>query len=260
MDFYFSINTPSYRCFHSAVEAKQTSLPHRLGKLYICGMTLGGEIVHLIRREILLEWRNRYALGGILLYVITTIYIAYQSFREVPDQSTWNALFWIILFFTAINAVSKSFMQEAKESELYLYSLATAQAVLLAKIIYNMALMWLLGAIAMFFFSLFIGIGALVHANFGLLTLTLLIGSSGFGAILTMISAIASKTSNNLGIMAILGFPIALPFLLAILQLSQAALAGESLAENLDFTLVAALINAIVIALSYILFPYLWRD
>lgn len=223
-------------------------------------MTLGGEIIQLIKREFLLEWRNKYALGGIVLYVVSTIYIAYQSFQQIPDESTWNALFWIIMFFTAINAVSKSFLQESKEVELYLYTLASAQGVLLAKTIYNMLMMWLLGAIAFFFFTLFVGASALEHANFSLLIAALLLGSTGFGAILTMISAIASKTSNNIGIMAILGFPVALPFLLAILQLTTAALAGEPFSENLDFALVAGLINVVVIALSYILFPYLWRD
>lgn len=208
----------------------------------------------------MLEWRSKFSLGGIVLYVISTIYIAYQSFTGLPNISTWNALFWIIVFFTAINAVAKSFMQESGQSEMYLYTLANPRSILLSKIIYNMIMMWILGAISLFFFVLFLGGDLLVEANASFFLVALLIGSSGFAAILTMISAIAAKTSNNLGVMAILGFPVALPFLLSILKISGAALDGMPFDQHLDFTMVAMLINVIVIALAYLLFPYLWRE
>jgi heme exporter protein B len=69
----------------------------------------------LIKKEWQIEWRNRYALNGLLLYLISTIFICYLSFNVKANQlnpPTWNALFWIIMVFSAVNAVAKSFMQE----------------------------------------------------------------------------------------------------------------------------------------------------
>ena len=54
------------------------------------------QLTALIAKEVRLEWKQRYALGGILLYVIATVFIVYLSFRQVIDLPTWNALFWII--------------------------------------------------------------------------------------------------------------------------------------------------------------------
>src|SRR6185503_19853328 len=83
------------------------------------------EISALIGKELLIEWRQRYALGGMLLYVIVTVFICYLSFKNVIEVSTWNALFWIIILFASINLSAKSFLQESKGRLLYYYTLSS---------------------------------------------------------------------------------------------------------------------------------------
>ena len=72
-------------------------------------MNLAKEIYFLLRKELVLELRMGYALGGILLYVLSTVFIIFSSFVQLPSQ-TWNILFWIILLFAAVNAITKSFV------------------------------------------------------------------------------------------------------------------------------------------------------
>src|SRR5690606_17896539 len=115
-------------------------------------MNLFRQVNVLLQKEIRLEWRSKYALNGILLYVVSTVFVCYQAFKSVHPV-IWNALFWIILLFTAINAIAKSFTQESKGRHLYYYTLVSAQAVILSKIIYNMLLMLLLAAVAFFSYS-----------------------------------------------------------------------------------------------------------
>ncbi|MFN7295279.1 MAG: hypothetical protein ACK5T9_03355 [Bacteroidota bacterium] len=88
-------------------------------------------ILFLIQKEIRLEWRNKYALGGILLYVIATVYTAYLSFKNIIHPATWNALFWIIMLFAAINAISKSFVQDSNGRQLYYYTMLKPQHVII---------------------------------------------------------------------------------------------------------------------------------
>jgi heme exporter protein B len=103
-------------------------------------MSLFKEVSTLVKKEILLEWRSKYALSGILLYVFSTVFVCYLSFRKI-NPVTWNALFWIIMLFASVNAIAKSFMQENRGRYLYYYSICSPQAVILSKIIYNQVLM-----------------------------------------------------------------------------------------------------------------------
>lgn len=72
-------------------------------------------------------------LTGVLIYVVSTGFICYMSFRQIIDIPTWNALFWIIMVFAAINAVARSFMQESKGLQLYYYTLLHPASVILSR-------------------------------------------------------------------------------------------------------------------------------
>ena len=217
---------------------------------------IGKQIKYLIAKEIKLELRNKYALGGILLYVISTVFVSYLCFKRIVTPAMWNALFWVILLFASINAVAKSFINETKGKLLYLYTLASPQAIILSKIIYNSILLLVLSILCLLVYSLFVGN---IIQDTGLFLLTLALGSFGLSSLLTMVSAIASKTGNNFTLMAILSFPIIMPLLMVLIKLSKNALDGL---ENWDVHYLSILlsINVIIITLSYLLFRYLWRD
>ena len=72
-------------------------------------------VFRLLANEFRLDMRQRYALGGVALYVASAIYVCYLSFQSLEDRHTWSALFWIILSFTAFNAVGKSFQRNRFE-------------------------------------------------------------------------------------------------------------------------------------------------
>ena len=75
-----------------------------------------------------------------------------------------------------------------------------------------------------------------------------------------MISAIASKANNNFTIMAILAFPIIMPILITIIHLSKSVIDGTDFTYNLKYFSVLFSLDMIVAILSYMLFPYLWKD
>ncbi|GAA4805901.1 heme exporter protein CcmB [Olivibacter ginsenosidimutans] len=219
-------------------------------------MSLIKEVTLLIRKEITLEWRSKYALNGILLYVISTVFVCYQAFKSVHPV-IWNALFWIILLFAAINAISKSFTQENKGRQLYYYSLVSARAVILSKIIYNVLLMLLLAVVAFFAYS------TIFKNQLGdpaLYFFTIMLGSLSFATVLTMVSGISAKAGNNGTLMAILSFPIILPLILVLIKLSKNAMDGLDRSVSYDEIGVLLAINLMVITVSLLLFPYIWRE
>jgi heme exporter protein B len=169
----------------------------------------------------------------------------------------WNILFWIIMLFASVNAIAKSFMQESKSRLLYYYSIASPQAIILSKTLYNILLMTLLSVLALLVYMLFFT-NTLGDPYFYFLTVIL--GSISFSTVFTMISAIASKAGNNGTLMAILSFPVIIPVILVLVRLSKNAMDG--LQRGLSYGNIGVLvaINIIVIATSLLLFPYLWRD
>lgn len=215
------------------------------------------ELIILIKKELQTEWKQKFSFSGILLYVASTVFVSYLSFKVIDNILVWNALFWIIMLFAATNAVAKSFMQESKGRLLYLYTIARPQNIILAKTIYNALLLTIIGIFNYLFFGILIN--DLVQNKF-LFFLTIILGSMGFAIVLTMISAIASKTSNNGSLMAILGFPVLIPLLITLIRLSKNALDGLDLSVSYTYITVLMAINVIVVILAYLLFPYLWRD
>jgi len=216
------------------------------------------EIKELVRKDLLLELRQKYAINGILLYVVSTIFVVQLCYGRVIDENAWIALFWIILLFAAFNAVSKSFVQESAARRLYYYMLAPAVSVVLSKIIYNALLMLILGALSLLVFIVFMGFP---EFNLYLFLPAFLLGCIGISGALTMVSAIASRSGNNAALMAILGFPIVVPLLLLLVNASRMALKERILVADILKNLSAIfLIDAVVVILAVILFPYLWRD
>lgn len=220
-------------------------------------MDLLNQVKFLIRKEIMLEWRSKYALNGILLYVVSTVFVCYLAFREISNPPTWNALFWIIMLFASVNAITKSFIQESRSRQLYYYTITGPQAIIISKIIYNMMLMLLLSVIALGFYTLVFK-NPLGDPLFYFLSVVL--GSISFASVFTMISGIASKASNGGALMAILSFPVIIPLLVVLIKLSKNAMDGLDRSVSLDEIGVLLAINVIVITTSLLLFPYLWRD
>ena len=215
------------------------------------------EIRALFLNELTIEWRQKNATFSILLYVVSTVFVCYLSIKRVIDIPTWNALFWIIILFTSINAVSKSFSGYTKGKWLYLYSIASPQAVIISKILYNSLLLSLFACISLFFYSTFLGNPI---NNLLLFLITILLGCVGISSILVLMSAIASKAESNMTLLAVLSFPLILPLLMVIQTLSKSAIDGLAFSVYINYLLITGAIDVIVVALSFMLFPYLWQD
>tara|TARA_R110000796_G_scaffold118864_1_gene232749 strand:+ start:113074 stop:113751 length:678 start_codon:yes stop_codon:yes gene_type:complete len=223
------------------------------------------QILSLIGKELLSEWRQRYALNGMILYLASTIFVCYMSFglkAGAIDPITWNALFWIIILFTAVNSVAKSFIQESRGRALYYYSIASPIEIIVSKIIYNALLLLTLALAGFVIYSFVMARGDNEGAKFDLLyfLISIVLGSLGLASSLTMISGIAAKAENSTSLMAVLSFPVILPIMLMVIKLSKNAMDGLERSVSTDEILILVAINAIVFAVSYLLFPYLWRS
>ena len=213
----------------------------------------------LVKKEMQMEWRQRYAIHGLLLYLASTIFVCYLSFKakqQVINPITWNTLFWIILLFIAINAIGKSFTQESSQRNLFYFTLVSPEAVIFSKIIYNSLVMIGVSFIGILFYSWVMGNPV---GNMPLYLLSIVLGSIGLASTLSLMAGIAAQAENSATLMAVLSFPIIIPLLLLLLKLSKSAMDGISIQENWDEIAILGALNTIVVVLSGILFPYIWR-
>ena len=218
-------------------------------------MNSARHIYTLIKKDLLLEVRQQYSFYGILLYIIATIFVLYMTIRE-PEAKVWNGLFWVIQLFICINAVAKSFLQETRGRMLYFYSIVNPRDFILAKLIFNSVLMLLMSFLSILLFSLFLGNPVQKVLPFiGLV----LLGGWSLSLVFTFLSAIAAKAQQNAAIMAILGFPIIIPQLMLLMQLSNTVFSDKIGIAYSTLLLIIAL-DVLVIMLAVILFPFLWKD
>ncbi|MDB5209106.1 MAG: cytochrome biosis protein [Flavisolibacter sp.] len=213
------------------------------------------QIFTLFKKDLLLEIRQQYAFYGVLLYVGATIFVLYMAI-ESPDNRTWIGLFWIIQLFISINAVAKSFLQESRSRMLYYHSIVSPQNFVLAKLLFNSLLMLVMSLLSMVLFSLFLTYP--VQKTVAFIGLVFL-GGWSLSLVFTFLAAIAAKAQQNAAIMAILGFPIIIPQLLLLMSASSTVF-NLKVAVPLTNVLMLFASDVLVILLSLILFPFLWKD
>jgi heme exporter protein B len=168
----------------------------------------------------------------------------------------WNTLFWIILLFSAVNAVGKSFTQESANRNIFYYTFAKPESVIFSKIIYNSLVMLGVSFVGIFFYSWVMGNPV---GNMPLYLGSLVLGAIGFASTLSLVAGIAAQGENSATLMAVMSFPLIIPLLLLLLKLSKSALDGISLSENWDEIAILGALDIIVIVFSGILFPYIWK-
>lgn len=226
------------------------NLPH-----YICTLAQSN-FISLVRKDLLIEWRQKHTLFGVLLYVGSTVFVVYIMNGQ-PDAKVWNALFWLIQLFVAVNSVAKSFLQEPPARFRYYYTLVKPATFMLAKMLYSTILMVLMSLVSLVLFSVLLG-WPLVQT--GLFVAIATVGSISLSAVFTFLSAIAARAQQNAALMAILGFPLVTPMLMILSNLATKAIAPVYQPGWWMLAMVLLLLDVLIIILGVILFPFLWQE
>ncbi|HJV19365.1 MAG TPA: heme exporter protein CcmB [Sediminibacterium sp.] len=213
-------------------------------------------ILTLIRKDLLLETRQQHTFYGVLLYIASTTFVVYLSMGQ-PEDKVWNGLFWVLQLFVCINAVAKSFLQDSKGKMLYFYSIAGPADFILSKLLFNAILMLLMNLLSLAVFTLLLGNPITKMTEFVLISM---LGGISLSLVFTFLAAIAAKAQQQAALMAIMGFPIIIPQLLLLMKITSSAF--SSVIQDGWWNMVGMLggLDLMIIALAYILFPFLWKD
>jgi heme exporter protein B len=214
------------------------------------------QIKQFIRKELVTEWRQRYAINGIVLHVLASVLIVYLA-AKILNNPAWNAIYWLIMVFVSIQSISKSFIAESKGKNLYYHQLILPQNLLFAKFCYHAFLNSLIAGVCLFFYAILMGNPITFMSYYLMATL---LGCVGFAATFTLLSAIASKAGNSNMLMPVLSLPVIIPLLLILIKACKRAMDGTDPAQIGKDLLVLLVFNGLLIGLAHLLFPSLWKE
>jgi len=215
------------------------------------------EIRLLLQKEWRTEWRRKTAFYGLLLYVFCTSFVLYLVVKQIHPV-LWNALFWILMLFNALQAMSKSFVQEESGVNIFLYTQVSAVSVIVSKTIYNAVMMTVLSLLNYGFYAVIMGNPVQDTVIF---VVNIILGSIAFAVVLTFIAALSSASAQqNSGLTAILGMPVFVPLLTVLIKVSKNAMDG--LDRSLSYPHFLSLFAMIIAFLGTILllFPQIWKE
>lgn len=210
----------------------------------------------LLKKEFVLELRQKYAIGGILLYVAASTMLVFLSMGTL-EPNLWITFYWLLMLFAAVNAIAKSFTNDAGDKQLYLYQLTNPHLVLLAKITYNFLLLLLMASIGLLVFIILFS-NPIVDYN--IFVTMFFLGVLSFSTLFTVMSAIAAQSGGSAIIMPIISFPVIVPIFVLLVKLSAASVSNFGTLNYYKDVFSVLAINVAILSVSFLLFPYIWRD
>lgn len=214
------------------------------------------EILGLLLKDVMSEWRNKQAISSIALYLFSIVLVLYYALVRI-DRMIWSGVLWVVLIFLAINTITVSFSRDVKQRHWYFYTLTHPLSVYFSKALYNLILLLVLDCLAVLLLGLFF---SLPVVDWTLFIVTLFLCTTAISLILTFVSLISAKTGDQPVLMTILSTPLLFPVLMSG---SRLCLVSLSLIQDSNYfkdLLSILAINMITFALSVFLFPILWRD
>ncbi|HRS01895.1 MAG TPA: heme exporter protein CcmB [Bacteroidota bacterium] len=218
------------------------------------------EISAVLYKEILSEFRTRYSITTILLFILTTITIIAISFAsEALSQEATSSLLWIVIFFSTMIGLSKSFISEEERGTSLLLGITVGtSSIFFGKLIYNILLSLFINFFSIVLFFLFVNTANII--SIGLFIIIIVICSIAIASATTVISAIISKASSKNALFPILSFPILLPIIkIGIDSTGLTMVETKFSAIQSDMQLLIAYTGLLIIA-SYLLFDFIWKD
>ena len=139
------------------------------------------------------EMRTRFGVTALGLFVVTAVSLVVFAIADEPlRKPVAAALVWVIMFYTAMTGLGRAFIsEEERGTSLFLRLNARPLDVYLGKLLVNTALSLSANILATVLVLLFLP--SVVVGDWSTLIATVVVGSVGLAAVLSIVSAIVAK-------------------------------------------------------------------
>ncbi|MBM4170068.1 MAG: ABC transporter permease [Ignavibacteria bacterium] len=214
----------------------------------------------LVLKDFRSELRTRYAINALTMFVVTAVAVIMFALREeTPGNDVLAGMFWVVVFFTGMSGLSRSFVsEEERGTSLTLQLVASSTVVYFGKLLFNVGLtLAMVLAVTILYMIVFSGF---VIQTFSIFVVTVVLGSTGLASAATIIAAIIAKANTRGTLYPVLSFPILIVLLMTVMSATAKALDGMELAAAYGDFVVLVSYSLVMTAGSWILFDYVWKD
>ena len=226
------------------------------------GRIQGGKMksVGVFKKDWASELRTRYAINALAMFILVTIsVILFSVGQETLSGELTGGLLWVVIFFSAMSGLSRGFVsEEERGTTLTLHLIAKPSTVFTGKFLFNLLLVFIMNIVIFFLFLAFFDSFAIESGL--IITLAFLFGNIGIAVSSTIIAAIISKANTKGTLYPVLSFPILLPLILILIELTNFAIVGTTLDEAFVDIAILIIYDIIMITASYMLFDFIWND
>jgi heme exporter protein B len=214
----------------------------------------------LFKKDWQSELRTRYAINALAMFILVTIsVILFSVGSEKISEYLTGGLLWVVIFFSAMSGLSRAFVsEEERGTTLTLQLIAKPSTIFTGKLLFNVLLVFLMNTAITILFSLLFE--SFIILDFSTFLAAFVLGNFGIAISSTLIAAIISKASSKGTLYPVLSFPILLPLILTLLELTKFAIDGQSLSDSFTELAVLFCYDMIMLSAGYMLFDFIWND
>jgi len=214
----------------------------------------------VVWKDLAAEFRSRELLSAMLVFSMLVILIF--NFALELDiktrQSVTAGVLWTTFAFAGTLGLNRSMAVEKDRGCIDGLLLAPVDraAIYFGKVISNLAFMLIVEAIVLPLYSVLYSVNLFQLSLLGVI----LLGSIGYTAVGTLLSAMSVQTRTRDVLLPILLFPVAIPVLLASVKASGGILAGAEFSEILTPLNLLIVYDVIFIAVAFMVFDYVVEE
>ena len=219
-------------------------------------MNVIGQIVQVLRKDLLIEWRARNQAFALACFMLTILLLF--SFAVGADTATLRthagAYLWLSLLLSSTLLLAQSFHVEVESGAVETVMLAPthAPALYYGKALANVAQLVLLALVAVpFVLGLF---DASVRESVLMLGATILLGCAGLAAPGTLYAALTARLGARQLLLPLLLFPLIVPCLLASVKATSLVMMGDPMQQVPSWLQLLAAFDVLYWAVCGVLF------
>lgn len=213
----------------------------------------------VLAKDLQTELRSRYAINTVLAFVgASLLLILFALDAEQLAPTPKSGLVWIVILFSALSSLSRSFVMETERHTFNLLRLhGKASQVYLGKLCYNFLFTFTVNVCT---FIIYLFLLNMPIADGWAFLLVLILGTAGLSGVATMLGSIVSQADRKGAIFSVLSIPLLFPLILILVRTTKAALI-EGFTENYlnDFWALLGYAGVTVTA-GILLFDYIWEE
>jgi heme exporter protein B len=206
------------------------------------------------------ELRTRYAINALAMFILVTVSVILFSVGSEPlSPYLAGGMLWVVIFFSAMSGLSRAFVsEEERGTTLLLHLLGKPETIFTGKLLFNMLLVFLINSVVLVLFLLLFESFKLASPL--LFLAEFILGNFGIAISSTIIAAIISKANAKGTLYPVLSFPILLPLILTLIELTKYSLDGALFSEAYPELSILVIYDGIMITASYMLFDFIWKE